>query len=151
VTRAAIDAVGAGRVGVRLSPGGTFGDMSDSTPWETFSYAVQELDKLALAYIHLVEPRNDRGEPAELATARFRPIVSSPTQLIVAGGYDRTAGNAAIAEGAADLVAFGRLFISNPDLPVRFAREAGLNPYDRSTFYGGGARGYVDYPALQAG
>lgn len=151
VTRAAISAVGAGRVGVRLSPGGTFGGMSDSAPWDTFSYAVRELDKLAPAYIHLVEPRNDRGEPAELATARFRPLVSSPTQLIVAGGYDRTTGNAAIAEGAADLVAFGRLFISNPDLPARFAREAGLTPYDRSTFYGGGARGYVDYPALQVG
>lgn len=151
VTGAVISAVGAGRVGVRLSPGGTFGDISDTTPWETFSYAVRELDKLAVAYLHLVEPRNDRGELAELATARFRPLVSSPTQLIVAGGYDRAAGNAAIAKGAADLVAFGRLFISNPDLPARFALEAGLNPYDRSTFYGGGARGYVDYPALQPG
>lgn len=151
VTRAVISAVGAGRVGVRLSPGGTFGDMSDSTPWETFSYAVRELNNLALAYIHLVEPRSDRDEPAELATARFRPLVSRPTQLIVAGGYDRTSGNGAIAEGAADLVAFGRLFISNPDLPARFAREAGLTPYDRSTFYGGGARGYVDYPALHGG
>ncbi|MBN8731101.1 MAG: alkene reductase [Acidobacteria bacterium] len=150
-TRAAISAVGADRVGVRLSPGGTFGDISDSMPWETFSYAVRELDKLALAYIHLVEPRNDRGEPAELATARFRPLISRPTQLIVAGGYDRASGNAAIAEGTADLVAFGRLFISNPDLPARFAREASLTAYDRSTFYGGGAAGYVDYPTLQAG
>lgn len=151
VTRAVISAVGAGRVGVRLSPGGTFGDISDSMPWETFSYAVRELDKLELAYIHLVEPRNDRGEPAELATARFRPLIARRTQLIVAGGYDRASGNAAIAEGAADLVAFGRLFISNPDLPARFTQEAGLNPYDRSTFYGGGARGYVDYPALHGG
>jgi len=151
VTRAVIHAVGAARTGVRLSPGGTFGGVSDSTPWETFSHAVRELSNLHPAYIHLVEPRNDRGEPADLATARFRPLIVHPTLLIVAGGYEREAANAAIASGTADLVAFGRLFISNPDLPARFAREAGLNPYDRSTFYGGDARGYVDYPALTAG
>ena len=148
VTRAAIGILGAARVGVRLSPGGTMGGISDSTPWETFSYAVRELDQLAPAYIHLVEPRNDRGEAVDLSSARFRPLVTRPTQLIVAGGYNAESAAAAIESGRTDLVAFGRLFISNPDLPERFARNVDLNPYDRSTFYGGGAHGYVDYPFL---
>lgn len=151
ITRAVIGVLGAGRVGVRLSPGGNMGGISDSNPWETFSYAVRELDKFAPAYIHLVEPRNDRGERTELASSRFRPLISRPTQLIVAGGYDAESAAAAIESGHADLVAFGRLFIANPDLPARFAGNAALNPYDRSTFYGGGAHGYVDYPALAAG
>jgi N-ethylmaleimide reductase len=151
ITLAAIAEAGAARVGIRLSPGGTFGGMSDSNPWETFSYAVAQLDRLAPSYIHLVEPRNDLGEPTELATTRFRPLITRPTQLIVAGGYDRESANAAVAQGKADLVAFGRWFISNPDLPSRFAEEANLNPYDRTTFYGGGAKGYVDYPTLSVG
>lgn len=151
ITRAVMGVLGAGRVGVRLSPGGNMGGISDSSPWETFSYAVSALDQLAPAYIHLVEPRNDRGEPGELATARFRPLITRPTQLIVAGGYDADSAEAAIEKGNADLVAFGRLFIANPDLPARFAQGAALNPSDRKTFYGGGAHGYVDYPALAAG
>jgi len=150
-TTAVIGAMGAGRVGVRLSPGGTYGDMSDSQPWETFSYAVRELDKLSPAYIHLVETRTDRGEPGDLASARFRPLITTPTRLIAAGGYNFDSASAAVRESNADLVAFGRLFISNPDLPERFARQAELNAYDRSTFYGGGANGYVDYPTLNAG
>ncbi|MEP7366257.1 MAG: alkene reductase [Acidobacteriota bacterium] len=150
VTRAAMGVLGAGRVGVRLSPGGNMGGIGDSQPWETFSYAVRELDKLAPTYIHLVEPRAHDGLLDDLASARFRPLVSRPTQLMVAGGYDAESAEAAIESGRADLVAFGRLFISNPDLPERFARKAELNAYDRSTFYGGGAHGYVDYPVLNS-
>ena len=150
VVRAVIGVLGAARVGVRLSPGGTFGGVSDSNPLETFSYAIQELDKLAPAYIHLIEPRGDRGENDHLASRHFRSLITKPTQLIVAGGYDAATAETAIERGDADLVAFGRLFISNPDLPERFARNADLNAYDRSTFYGGGARGYVDYPMLES-
>jgi len=144
VTQAAIDIWGADRVGVRLSPGGTFGEMSDSAPWETFSYAVGGLNALGVAYVHLVEPRGR----IDLSAARFRSLVTGDTKLITAGGYTRDSANRVISGGHADLVAFGRLFISNPDLPKRFELEAELNPYDRSTFYGGNARGYVDYPAL---
>jgi N-ethylmaleimide reductase len=77
----------------------------------------------------------------------FRPIFQGT--LIAAGGYDLEQGNAVLASGDADLVAFGRLFISNPDLPLRFAVNAQLNEWDRSTFYGGDERGYTDYPALE--
>jgi N-ethylmaleimide reductase len=74
----------------------------------------------------------------------FRPLFKGT--IISAGGYDRDRGNAVLAAGNADLIAYGRLFISNPDLPKRFAQNAPLNPYDRATFFGGGARGYTDYP-----
>lgn len=144
ITKAAIGVWGADRVGVRLSPAGTYGGMSDSSPWETYSYALAEVSRLGVAYIHLVEPRE--GE-TELTAARLRPLVAGP-KLISAGGYTRELANEAVAAGHADLIAFGRWFISNPDLPRRFELGAALNPYDRSTFYAGGERGYVDYPAL---
>jgi N-ethylmaleimide reductase len=83
----------------------------------------------------------------ELTAARLRPLVAGP-KLISAGGYTQELANETLAAGHADLIAFGRLFISNPDLPRRFELGASLNPYDRSTFYTGGERGYVDYPAL---
>ena len=138
------------RVGVRLSPSGTFNDMADSNPAALFGYVIGALNRFDLAYLHLVEPRWTSDSPetdlAALAASAFRPIYSGT--LITAGGFDRDQGNAVIAEGKADLVAYGRLYISNPDLPERFAGDAPLNPYDRSSFYGGDERGYTDYPTL---
>jgi N-ethylmaleimide reductase len=69
--------------------------------------------------------------------------------MMSAGGYDRESGNQAIENGTADLIAYGRQAIANPDLPERFAKKAPLNPYDRATFYGGDERGYTDYPSLE--
>ncbi|MDX2212724.1 MAG: alkene reductase [Oculatellaceae cyanobacterium bins.114] len=135
---------GADRVGIRLSPNGTFNDMADSDPTATFTYAVKALNPYNLAYLHLVEPRT--GDQNDLGAPYFRPIFDGT--LISAGGYDRDMGNEAIAKGDADLIAYGRWFISNPDLPNRFASDAPLNPYDRDTFYGGDAKGYIDYPTL---
>jgi N-ethylmaleimide reductase len=151
VTAAVVSVWGGDRVGVRLSPSGSFNSMSDSDPVATFTYAVQALNQFNLAYLHVIEPRADdnftSGTPASsLTTGYFRSIFKGT--LIAAGGYDRETGNTALANGEADLVAYGRLFIANPDLPERFALKAPLNPADRSTFYGGDERGYTDYPAL---
>ncbi len=151
-----VDAVkkvwGADRVGVRLSPFGTFNDMHDSDPKALFSYVLGELSRRAIAYVHLIEPRalpstqdeNLAGVPetAKLFRGSFAGV------LISAGGYDREDAIKAIEECRADAIAFGRLFIANPDLPKRLAQNSELNSYDRDTFYGGEARGYTDYPAL---
>jgi len=152
VVEAVTEVFGNDRVGVRLSPHGTFNDISESDPVRLFSYVVQELNRLAPAYIHLVEPRvSGGGEESdfkgESATPTLRKIFKGA--LISAGGYDREGGNAAIENGTADLIAYGRMAISNPDLAERFAIQAELNPYDRATFYGGDAQGYTDYPTLK--
>ena len=151
----AVSAVwGADRVGVRLSPYGTFNDMHDSDPIALFSYVVEQLSARKLAYLHLVEPRaseasstGETDDAAPSATALFRQAFQGV--LISAGGYDPDSAAVAVATGAADAVAFGRHFIANPDLPRRLQLSQPLNAYDRSTFYGGNARGYTDYPALE--
>jgi N-ethylmaleimide reductase len=139
---------GSDRVGVRLSPGGTFNDMCDTHPQQTFGHAVRGLADRQLAYLHLVEPTQAQGEhPVPDLSARFfRPLY--PGTLIVAGGYTLERANTALREGLTDLVAFGQLFIANPDLPERLRRAAPLNRPDPATFYGGGAEGYIDYPRM---
>ncbi len=148
VTEAVVSVWGGDRVGVRLAPTGTFNDMAGSQRAETFSYAVQALNRFGLAYLHLVEPRADLNPPApELTSGYFRSLFEGT--IISAGGYDRDSGNEVLEAGDADLIAYGRWFISNPDLPRRFALNAELNEYDRSSFYGGDERGYIDYPTLE--
>jgi N-ethylmaleimide reductase len=149
-TDAAISAWGADRVGVRLSPSGSYGSKSDSNPSATFSYVTEQLNMRGIAYLHVIEPRirgieliAEGQEP--VAAQLLRPKFSRT--LIVAGGFTSQSAEAIIEAGNADLVAFGRYFIANPDLPERFRRGLPLNGYDRTTFYGGGARGYTDYPA----
>jgi N-ethylmaleimide reductase len=146
---------GLDRVGIRLSPLGTFNDMSDSDPVGMYGYLLQELSKKHIAYVHLIEARGDEEAPDERVplgsgaaptAALFRPFYKGV--LIGAGGFTRQSAVEAIAAGTVDAVAFGRLFISNPDLPQRLQRSAPLNAYDRPTFYGGGIKGYTDYPAL---
>jgi N-ethylmaleimide reductase len=147
-----IDAVagvyGNDRVGVRLSPGGTFNDMCDSHPQQTFGYVVRRLAGLNLGYLHLVDAAPPQGEHPmpELSARYFRSLY--PGTLIVAGGYTLEKGNNALQEGVADLIAFGQLFIANPDLVERFRRNAVLNPPDSSSFYGGTEKSYIDYPTL---
>jgi len=143
----------ADRVGVRLSPGGAFNDMCDRHPEQTFGYAVKQLATRGLAYLHLIEPAQAQGEhpQPDLSARFFRPLF--PGTLIVAGGYTLERANAVLQANLADLVAFGQLFIANPDLPERFRQKAPLNAPDHATFYGGDGRGYIDYPAMdqQAG
>ena len=152
VTQAAISAWGADRVGVRISPSGTYGAMSDSNPPATFGYVATQLDRLGIAYLHVVDPRIKGTEEishgqAPIAAQHLRPKFSRT--LIAAGGFAPHSAEAIVTAGDADLVAFGRHFISNPDLPERLRRGLPLNRYDRSTFYGGDARGYIDYPAAE--
>lgn len=149
VADAAISVWGADRVGVRLAPSGRYGSMSDSDPQATFGYAAEQLDRRGIAYLHVVEPRI---KGTELIAVGQEPVAAEYLRrkfsrtLVAAGGFTRETAEALVAAGNADLVAFGRFFIANPDLPERFRRGLPLNAYDRSTFYGGDARGYTDYP-----
>jgi N-ethylmaleimide reductase len=137
---------GADKVGVRLSPSGTFNDMADSDPTRLFTYAMQQLDGLDLAYVHLVDMLESDirhgANGVDLAVLR----AAYNGRLIVCGGYDKARGNAAISNGLADAVAYGELYIANPDLAERFQLDAPLNKPDTATFYGGGEQGYTDYP-----
>lgn len=150
VVAAFTDVWGGDRVGVRLAPSGTFGNMSDSDPAATFSYVANALNRFGLAYLHLIEPRIRGIEDvtpisSAITTKDLRNVFKGP--LIVAGGFTRESAEQILAAGNADLVAFGRHFVSNPDLPERLRLGLPLNPYDRDTFYGGNHRGYTDYPA----
>lgn len=149
VADAVSEVCGSDRVGVRLSPGGTFNDMCDCHPQATWGYVVQQLATRSLAYLHLIEPHPPVGEhpTPDLSAGFFRPMY--PGTMIVAGGYDHQRALEALHSGRADLVAFGQLFIANPDLPERFRSHAPLNPPNRATFYGGSAEGYIDYPTLE--
>jgi N-ethylmaleimide reductase len=140
-------------VGIRLSPANTYGGSHESNRFGTFSYVVRDLNRYQLAYLHLVEPRVDGAVEAtnvvaELASRHFKPLITGNTKLISAGGHTLQTGTEAVAKGEADAIAYGRLFIANPDLPHRFASGAKLNPYHRDSFYGGDQKGYIDYPAL---
>jgi N-ethylmaleimide reductase len=139
---------GADRVGVRLSPASLFNDMADSDPAATFSHAVAALDRFDLGYLHIRESGADALATnfGRLDTAYFRQFYRGC--LIANGGYDRAKADAAIANGHADLVAFGAVFLANPDLPERLRTGGPFNSPDRTTFYGGGERGYVDYPTM---
>ena len=151
VTRAVIEVWGADRVGVRLSPYGVANGSGEPDPMPLYTYAVEQLNPLGLAYLHFIEPRSSGAGRAEVnhknvpsAMVLFRPIWKGV--LITAGGFTGEAADAAIRDGLADAVAFGRIFISNPDLPRRLQRGFPLTPYNRATFYGGDVAGYTDYP-----
>lgn len=135
------------RVGVQVSPVSELNGMGDSDPPATFGHVAGKLDERGVAYLHVHEMLGEGGLEAE---GRVTPILRErfTGPLIANGGYDRRLGEEALAAGRADLISYGRLFISNPDLPRRFALDAPLAEWDPSTFYGGGEEGYTDYPAL---
>ena len=137
---------GADRVGVRFSPINSFNDMRDSDPQKTFDYMASALNAFDLAYLHGMELDFAPGSKPDFDFARFRRCFKGA--YIANGGYDQARANDVLASGYADLVAFGSLFIANPDLPERFAKNAQLNAPDPSTFYGGNEKGYTDYPFL---
>jgi N-ethylmaleimide reductase len=153
VVDAVAGAVGADRVGVRLTPMGRFIGMGDDTPEETFGQIASALDGRGLAYLHLVEPSTLGVETDTAFDPRWDAVVLRMRQLytgklLLAGGYDQASAERALADGRGDAIAFGKLFIANPDLPRRFAEGAPLNEPDRASFFGGDASGYVDYPSL---
>jgi len=148
VADAVVSVWGGDRVGVRLSPYGKFLDMGDSNPVALFNYVLQQLSKMGVAYAHVIETRSgEKATGEEPRTSElFRKMFTGA--FISAGGYDGESADKTVAEGFADAIAFGRWFISNPDLPKRLELGGELNQYDRSTFYGGAEKGYTDYPAI---
>lgn len=149
VTEAVVGVWGADRVGVRLSPISPANDIADSDPATLFTYVVEQLNRFGLLYLHLVEGATggarEVADGFDLQTLRrlFKGI------YIANNGYDRALAVKARQDGLADLVAFGRPFISNPDLVDRLQLAAPLTPLDPATLYGGGAKGYIDYPSLE--
>ena len=141
---------GADRVGIKLSPSNTFYGMVDSNPQATFSYVLEALSPIGLAYVHLMEPNEidlKNRDVINPLTPLFRPIYQGT--LISNGNYTYETATAALADGSTDLVSFGKLFLANPDLPSRFRLKTPLNEADPKTFYGSGEKGYTDYPFLE--
>ena len=140
---------GGNRVAVRIAPGGTWNGMSDSNPQALFACLTAELNRFGLAYLHIIEPRVKGnvviGEgQAPIAAQHLRKIFEG--KIIAAGGFEPETAEAIVEKGEADAVAFGRHFLSNPDLPERIRLGLPLNQYDRKTFYTFDAHGYTDYP-----
>jgi len=154
VARAVADAVGHDRVGIRLSPVTPANDIVDADPQPLFEYLMRQLAPLGLAYVHVIEgatggPREVEGRPFDYAAmkAAYRSAGGHGAWM-VNNGYDAALAEDAIASGRADLVAFGKSFICMPDLAERIRRGGPWAELDKSTMYGGGAKGYTDYPAL---
>lgn len=140
------------RIGVRLNPAlhGVFGMNADDETIPTFDYIVRRLNNYNLSYLHLSEPFTDVSAVPFLVTniaKHYRPLYKGT--LMINNAFDQEKGNSIIEEGLADLVAFGKAYISNPDLVERFENNAALATWDDSTFYTPGEKGYIDYPALQ--
>ncbi|XP_020218886.1 putative 12-oxophytodienoate reductase 11 [Cajanus cajan] len=151
VVKAVADEIGPDKVGVRLSPFADYCDCGDSNPQELGIYMAQSLSKLGILYCHVIEPRMLTMFEKHETNESLLPIRKAFSgTFIVAGGYNRSEGNKVIENGGADLVAYGRLFLANPDLPRRFELDAELNKPDRSTFYSNDpVVGYTDYPFLE--
>ena len=149
VVAALVSVWGDDRVAVRIAPGGSWNGMSDSDPTALFNHVAQRLNEFRLAYLHIIEPRIKgnvliaEGQ-APMATERLRRVFKG--KMIAAGGFEPDSAEAIIEKGDADLVAFGRHFLANPDLPKRIRLGLPLNAYDRATFYTFDAHGYTDYP-----
>jgi N-ethylmaleimide reductase len=154
VVEAVSDVWGQDRVGVRLSPLGTFNDMGDDDPETTFGRVAEKLNGGSLAYLHIINPAIvgaiEKGIEPDPGALRMLELMRERYRgtLIIAGGFDHDTAEGWLQQGKADLIAFGRKFLANPDLPERFRSQASLNVDDPSTYYGGGAKGYTDYPTL---
>jgi len=146
IVEAVVDAIGNSKTAIRLSPSITKNDMDDPDPAGLFSYVIQKLNDYELAYLHLVEsiaPLDQYPHMIKEVAHFFRPVYKGP--LISAGNYNYEKAEQALKENIADMIAFGRWFISNPNLPERFAKHIPLTEPDTSTFYSGGEKGYIDY------
>jgi len=147
VVNAVVAVAGADKVGVRISPLNPFNDMADSNPQALFNHVADVLSPLGLAYLHAVEGGMGGGEVAPFDFNELRKHFKGP--YIANLAYDKAKGNAAIASGHADAIAYGVPFLANPDLVERFRQNAPLNAPDQASFYGGTEKGYTDYPTLQ--
>jgi N-ethylmaleimide reductase len=149
VSKAVVAEAGGERTGIRISPVTPANDTSDSNPQPLFDYIVDHLNALKLTYIHVIEGAT--GGPRDVAPFDYASLRKRFKQAYIANnGYDIALATKVLDSGAADLIAFGKPFISNPDLVERLKTGAPLNDWDKATFYGGGAKGYTDYPTLKA-
>jgi len=139
--RAMVEEAGGDRVGLKISPEMNFNDIVDANPQETYTYLVEQLKPLGLAYLHVALFSQEVDYHALL-----RPRFDGT--YLIGGGLDQPSAEAALADGRADATVFGSAFLANPDLPQRFRQGAPLNTPDRATFFAPGAAGYIDYPAL---
>ena len=147
VTAAVAKEIGADRTGIRISPVSPANAISSSDPQSQFDYIVDQLEALGIAYIHVVEGAT--GGPRDNAPFDFGSLRHRFSKTFIANnGYNVELASSQLADGKADLFAFGRPFIANPDLVERLQTGATLTPIDPSTLYGGGAAGYTDYPFL---
>ncbi|OUR73179.1 alkene reductase [Methylophaga sp. 41_12_T18] len=147
VTQAVTDVWGGDRVGIRISPTGTFNSMSDSNPQALYNYLVEKLNQFNLAYLHVVEELGLSEESTDnFDFNALRSIFNSA--YMANGGYTGDTAEQSLTNDRSDFIAFGVPFISNPDLPERIRQGADLNEADPNTFYGGDAKGYLDYPSL---
>jgi len=148
--------IGAGRTGIRISPVTPANDASDDQPQPLFDYVAKKLASYGLAYVHVIEgatggPRDYQQGAAPFDYAALKAAyrdAGGKGAWMANNGYDRALAERTVQSGEADLIAFGKPFISNPDLVRRLREDAPLNAFDKATFYGGGERGYIDYPAL---
>jgi len=148
VAQAVAAEAGADRTGIRISPVTPANDVSDSNPQPLFDHIVDQLNALKLVYIHVIE--GSTGGPRDNAPFDYASLRERFSGTYIANnGYDFKLATEVLDQNKADLIAFGKLFISNPDLVERLKLGAPLNPFDKMTFYGGGAKGYTDYPALR--
>ncbi|KOY84498.1 N-ethylmaleimide reductase [bacterium 336/3] len=150
VMEAMVDAIGEGKVAIKLSPSIPFNSIIDSNPTALYQYLITSLDKMPLAYIHLMNPMF----PTDNLPQYPRDVIGTfgtltKHVLIANGGYNRATGEQELQKGIAKMISYGALFLANPDLPKRFELNAQLNHPDRATMYGGGEKGYTDYPFLQ--
>ena len=151
IVEAVSDAIGADRVGISLSPCANYNGASDSIPKALGLHMAEALNKYGILYLHMVEPRMIKvGEKFECADSLLPMRKAFKGTFVAAGGYERKDGNKAVVENRADLIAYGRIFLANPDLPKRFELNAPLNKYNRATFYiPDPVVGYTDYPFLE--
>nr|BFE97866.1 hypothetical protein GCM10020185_84020 [Pseudomonas brassicacearum subsp. brassicacearum] len=147
VTAAVVDEVGANRTGLRISPVSPANGVSSSEPQAQFDYLVDQLNALDIVYLHVVEGAT--GGPRDVAPFDFGALRQRFKKTYIANnGYDLDLATSRLAEDKADLIAFGRPFIGNPDLVERLRTGSPLSAFNPATLYGGGATGYIDYPTL---
>jgi N-ethylmaleimide reductase len=147
VVDAVTAAVGAERTGVRISPQNGQNDISDSNPQALFNYVAKQISTKGLAYLHIIEGDTGGVPVPPFDYKKLKDLFGGP--VIANNGFDKARANKALAEGRADVIAFGKPFISNPDLVIRLFLDAPLMPANRETFYGGTEQGYTDYHTLR--
>lgn len=149
VMQAMVDALGENKVAIKISPSIPFNSIIDSNPTELFSYLLQELNALPLLYVQLMNAMFPTDDLPKYPRDVIGVFAKETQHLVMAnGGYTRETGEQELERGIAKMISYGTLFIANPDLPKRFELNATLNEADRATMYGGGEKGYTDYPML---